>query len=304
VEGDAEVSHASDVAFFENARRDSLTVDPGSVVRTEILQRRSSLEERDARVMAAHQIAEKDDVVRGKPAEGSNPFSERERRPVVSWAVNDDVGLMPFIAHGTHTSSDRPVRLACGRLRGRVRLATLTLLASVLCLPSGFAQEQAQKGIYRATTDRLAMRFGFYSPSGRVGSVDLSEVNRWVAASVEENTDLDVSELDGQVVDRCVESSGARKRLTCLVEESSEEWIAMRSSLPQSFSEVRNRLRASRTHPRYVLILSATSVEGGDRIAVLLIDVEDALMRVHARRSKPNPPSPEDLAAIEDEISK
>jgi hypothetical protein len=179
----------------------------------------------------------------------------------------------------------------------------LSLPAAPLIALLAIAQAEPTQGVYRATTDRVAMKFAFYSPTGRVGSVDLSEVNRWVDAAVEENTDLEVSEVADQIVDKCVQSAGGRRRLTCLVEESSEEWMARRQSLPPNYNELKHELRGSRNHPRYVLILSAAAAEAGDRLAALLIDVESALEHVHAMRVKSPQPTAEEIAAVEEKIS-
>ncbi len=189
-------------------------------------------------------------------------------------------------------------------LRGCLRLAACSLLASVIAPLPIHAEEPPKSGVYRATTDRVPMKFAFYSPTGRVGSVALSEVIRWVDTAVEENTDLDVTELDDPIVDRCAESSAKRHRLTCLVEESSEPWMTMRKSLPSTYSEVKHELRGKRNQPRYLLIISAAAAEGGDRLAAFLIDVEDALEHVYRRRSRSSQPTSDELDEVEDEISR
>jgi hypothetical protein len=53
-----------------------------------------------------------------------------------------------------------------------------------------------------------------------------------------------------------------------------------------------------------VLIISAAAGEGGDRLAALLIDVEDALRRVYEVRARSPQPTAEELAKVEEEISR
>ena len=139
----------------------------------------------------------------------------------------------------------------------RVIGASALMVARKVVRP--FWGPNACEKLSRSGEDRLAQRI---FPERGFQFLDLHDL---VDAAVEENTDLEVSEVADQIVDKCVQSAGGRRRLTCLVEESSEEWMARRGSLPPNYNELKHELRGSRNHPRYVLILSAAAAEAGDR---------------------------------------
>lgn len=184
----------------------------------------------------------------------------------------------------------------------RILLATTLLLAFVVAASEASAGPPELKA-----SDRVPFRFVFFSPTGAVGATTQSGVTAAVARAVEENTDLRVTLLEDQKVDQCVESAGARGRLTCLVEESSGAWNELRKGKEglsdRHWPQIRDALRASSDHARYVLVLSASRLERGDRVAALLIDIEAALEFVYRIRRE-GAPSSEAFAEVEDKISR
>lgn len=182
-------------------------------------------------------------------------------------------------------------------------LAATAFVMSLAVVPS---KARADSLVELRASERVPFRFVFHSPTGSVGATTQSAVTAAVAEAIESNTDLRVSALEDQKVDQCVDASGARGRLTCLVEESSDAWNRLRKSKEglagRHWSELRNALRASPAHARYVLVLSASRLDRGDRMAALVIDIEAALEFVHRIRRE-GPPTPEQFAEVEEKIS-
>lgn len=153
--------------------------------------------------------------------------------------------------------------------------------ATVAVLVSLAASASAEETPKLKAKDRVPFRYGFLSPTSDLGSgASLSDMQGWVTSSVEKNTDHRVTQIDPQ------ECRARSERLTCLVEASSEAWRAMKTTMPESWSEVEARLAEAPDEARFLLVVSQSRIDDGDRLAALLIDVTKGLHIVHEGRNR------------------